>query len=85
MAMNLVLTAAAYTNGVGQSRTVCRKREEKKAHSEREQEFAGRKHLGRQDESMGLSNTGDYVSFTINIRPLGVALRSAYARGRPSG
>ena len=29
-------------------------------------------------------NTGDYVSFTINIRPLGVALRSAYARGRPS-
>ena len=26
----------------------------------------------------------DYVSFTINIRPLGVALRSAYARGRPS-
>ena len=52
--------------------------------SERKQQFAGRKHLGRQDESMGLSNIGDYVSFTINIRSLGVALRSAYARGRPS-
>ena len=64
--------------------TNCRKREEEKAHSERKQEFAGRKHRGRQDKSMGLSNTGDYVSFTINIRPLGVALRSAYARGRPS-
>ena len=41
-------------------------------------------HLGRYDDSMGLSNTGEYVSFTNNIRPVGVALCSAYARGRPS-
>ena len=45
-----------------------------------------KKHIGdqRQSDSMGLKNTGEYVSFTNNIRPLGVALRSAYARGRPS-
>ena len=46
----------------------------------------GKKHRGdqRQNESMGLNDTGEHVSFTNNIRPLGVALRSAYARGRQS-
>ena len=47
-------------------------------------EVEGKEHLARYNDSMGLSNTGEYVSFTNNIRPVGVALRSAYARGTPS-
>ena len=57
---------------------------ERRKHTVNHMEVEGKEHLGRYNASMGPSNTGEYVSFTNNIRPVGVALRSAYARGRPS-
>ena len=63
MAMSPVLTAPAYTKGVGQSRRVCHEREEEKAHGE----LNG---SGRDGEpwkvgaSMGVINTGEFLSFT---------------------
>ena len=81
--MSPVLTAPAYTKGVGQSRRVCHEREEDKAQSELN--GSGRDGAPWKVRCLyGSQQHGRIRELHHNIRPVGVALRSAYARGGPS-